>query len=380
MLQVRVLVVLLLASACAVAIACQSIVGLKEPLETVDPCVHLTVPEPPAVDDDPAVNLPGQWFAVRNISLTNDIDAGAAGYDLDGVCSCQDGGAGFRGAIESCQTYGEEQCDLSGGVDNSLRKLIQKQAQLAVPRVDLNSLGADDRASKGLNTIMVYIGQWNGKPNDKEVYVGTLVSQSLIAVDNCDGPIPMQLADGGSPEIPMGGARWNGCDRWTVAQSQVISDQTPIPAITTAGYVRDGVVTVNGGTSATLAILGIPVSVRSAKTSFRVTEQGIDGTLAGRLDPISIMKGLGSISLTTGSPPICETALFGQIVDTVCGALDIAQAPATDFAARRCDGLSAGVSFRAVKVPAPVRVRELAQGNACANLRPETTVDSVCNK
>lgn len=377
----RVLFVFSAASACAIALACQSIVGLKEPTETADPCTHAAVPDAPLVDDDPNTNLPGQWYAIQNINVINAPDGGAAGYDLDGVCSCQDGGAGFRGGIDSCDSWDsqERQCDLPDGIDNGLRRLLQKQAQLAVPGLNLNSLGLDERAANGQNTIMVYLGKWNGKPNDKEVSVGTLVSQQLVAVDNCEGPVPMLSLDGGLPDVPIGGARWNGCDRWSVAQSLIVVGISPQPAITAGGYVKNGVVVVSGGIQATLAILGNPVSVKSAKSTFTVSGDAIDGTLAGRLDPISVMRGLGAINLTTGSPPLCDTPLFTQVVDTVCNALDIAQSTNNDFTLKkRCDGLSAGVTFHAIKVPAPIRALDPSESKACPSLLPDTTIETVC--
>ncbi len=356
----RVIACCTLAFMCGVAFACQSIIGLEAPQETPDPCAHRQIPAPPTTDDDDGTAVPVQWYAVRTANIFVDPQMQTPGYDLDGVCTCQDGGAGARGAVDSCEPYKTDpQCDYAEGIDNGLRRFVESQSQLAGAGVSLQSLGIDDRAKGGQNTILVYLGDWNGKANDRSVNVGTLTSQGLAAVNNCTGAVPQASTDGGTLPIPTGGPHWDGCDRWSAAASQVVS-QPPLtrPTITSGGYVTNGVIVVSpksGGTTS-LAVLGYPITVSAANSTFNVRDGGLQATVSGRLDPLSVLGAIGAANITTGSPPLCQTPLFGTLVEAVCAQLDIANQQTNDFKKAKCDGLSAAMSLTAVPTLPPISV------------------------
>lgn len=363
---------LVVAAACVLIIACQAIVGLREPTVTVDTCTHTAPPPPPAVDEDPNGAVGPLWFALRTISLYSAPDGGApAGLDLDGTCSCT--GVGAYGGGESCSPYGvDPRCDYDGGVDNGLRRLIEGQSQLAAaPGLDIESLGINERARLGSATLLVWLSGWNGKPNDKSVKVSVLVSQGLLVTGNCKGPPPEAGAAQVTP--PDGGPLWDGCDRWAAANTLLLPDPVPTPGTVLDGYVSNGIVALAESSSnitISLPLLGSNVSMTSIRSSFRLLADGgdITGMFAGRMDAVTVARGLGVLQLGAGPPSICDTAFFAGFVHGLCRNMDVTRTPSSDFVGKSCDSISAGFYVTARPVLPPVRTPALPPVTGCEQL------------
>ena len=351
----------------AFAAACVSLSGLSggdgapalleagaeaAPLEAAapaDPCSHATIPPPPAKDDDPTGQVPTLVLAVRDESVSGTVDGGAPiGFDLDGVCTCFPEMTTAHGGSPSCiaPEGGTPACDGDGGVDRQISALL---AAYTVPT---------GGAATGGRTLLLKITKYNGRANDREVFVGFIASPGIFDSTGCPG------ADdaGASPYLPT----WKGCDLFALDESSVLPG-TNEPLSYLPAYVTDHVLVVPpaaqpvlfdvGNTS--LVVSGSLLAARlvaldsllqaiepppAVGTLFRM-----EGTAAGRVRTTDALRAIAKGQAISDGGPLCGFPNFYNSVKRtfICPSADIATSPADDFKNAGCDALSLALAFTA---------------------------------
>jgi hypothetical protein len=77
-----------------------------------------------------------------------------------------------------------------------------------------------------------------------------------------------------------------------------------------------------------------------------------NGVVGGRIKAVELLAAIGTVEQPlggdAGNAQLCTVPFFGLVRDSLCGAVDIASAPALDFApSGACDALSIGFAFTA---------------------------------
>jgi hypothetical protein len=324
-----------------------------------DPCAHVLPPSPPAVDDAPGDELPTFYVALRTVHTLRS-DKSVPGFDIDGVCTCETRpGTAYDGG-GSCIRKGAPSCDVEGGVDNAMAVL----ATTLSPFFAFESV-PNDLIGFGRRTLLIQIGRYNGRANDKDVAVGFALSDGIREADGgCPGSQPSKLGT-----LTPG---WCGNDIWTFLPEAVIPT-TKQPLVQGVGYVANGILTVQIASSllvpfdeASEITFGSPVfagalvpldknlqprdpavpPTNEEKRLWAVT----NGTVSGRMRVGNLLTALGTIS-TGGGTALCQGASFALLRQNVCNGLDIASSKSLDFAPdTQCDSLSAGLEFSSFPV------------------------------
>lgn len=355
-----------------------------------DPCSHAAPPPPPAKDDDPVFEnqLAPFYVAMSEIHLFGKSDAGAVeGYDLDGVCTCDDRvGAAHEGG-SAC--IGPRTCDREGGIDNGTLSLLDLFGAFLPPGVDLDTAASlNTRIALGDKGLLLVISNYNGRANDKEVNVGLIVSHGIQDGSGCgtDMGVP-------NPPYPPG---WCGKDKWSVDPDAVIGAAPPYaPSLAASAYVTDHRLVISnekgyfqvpfGDVSltmfspivvATIVPLDATGNPRDpngpplGKTdgNFRLD----DGVMAGRLPASSMLAVSGALRApgTADAGPdqkyLCQSGLFDVLKGSLCGTRDIASSKQVDFDPKAtCDAISTTSTFRARPAAPGSRYRPADFLNAC---------------
>lgn len=358
-----------------------------------DPCAHAVPPGPPALDDAPGVELPAFFLGVRTVVLANDTSA-FVGFDLDGVCTCETRANTARAGAPSCGSPAPH-CDLDGGVDNGVAVLA---AQLS-PFFALDSV-PQKLISAGRRTLLVQIGKYNGRLNDKEVAIGLALSDG-VREQGCPGSVHDTAKNVWAPA-------WCGDEKWTLRPEAVIPG-TAQPLIQGVGYVRDGMLSFSlpgalllpfNETSVLplgsavlqgkLVPLGEDMTPRDPARAATEKEKRLwaveGGAIGGRLKSGDLLVGLGTIERPgtgdAGSTYLCQEPSFELVRQGVCDAIDITSARALDFdPGAACDALSVGVGFTAYPVlPGDVRMAQSPDPNPCSPGGGSGTTAYTCGK
>lgn len=351
---------MLLAIAAGVA-ACQIVAGIERveklpatvtpppPPTPPDPCAHVEPPPEPETDDDPTGSVPPFYVAFREVRFARPNDP-IPGFDLDSVCTCETRPhTAFDGGGTCIPPEGAEHtCDEDGGIDNTLGSLFD----IFGTSLGGNSPGYIARGAieDGERTALVFIGDWNGKGNDKVVDVGFLPSQGIYDPSGCNNN------DAGSSDTFRPG--WCGKDRWSFpAGTSSERGGVRIPALHGPGAVRGGYLNFRPSGRITFFIgrasltIGSPYITAKLDTDERGVRR-LNGVLAGRVAATEILGALGQ--LTGAEDPItgeetedslCETNLFNLVKPTVCQARDISASATFDRSGSACDALSAAIQF-----------------------------------
>jgi hypothetical protein len=338
--------------------------GVPEAALRPDPCEHVSLPGPPLSDDAPGEELPPFFIAVRTVSLTT----AAKGFDLDGVCTCDGRPDTARDGGGSCAAAGTR-CDLDGGVDNTVAVLAQELS----PFFALDSI-PNGLIARGRRTLLVQIGKYNGRANDKEIAVGFAMSDG-IREKGCPTSVESE-----KPGIWMPG--WCGDERWSFLPDAVLPASKQ-PLIQGVGYVSNGVLTMQVPTllvpfseasvltlgsamiTGNLVPLGEDLKARDRdrpptdkeKRLWSITE----GVVAGRVKAIDLLVGMGTIDRDLGGDAgrafLCEESQFSFLRTAVCNGVDIASSKALDFdPGATCDSLSMALTYTAFPaLPGDVR-------------------------
>lgn len=328
-----------------------------------DPCLHVTPPPPPAVDDAPNDRIDDFYLALRTVSL---VPPGVPlpGFDLDRACTCDPRPETAFLGRSSCTTTGRPLCDLDGGVDNQMGAFLKDYASF----LDIDkAANINGRIDEGQRTAIVVISKYNGRANDKEVGFGIFVSEGIREGASCPGSMPLEgfFTPG-----------WCGKDVWTISSGSVTASGTGfVPKAVGVGYVSNYrfVTTFNG-------VVGIPfgsyrlalgspvyqgrfVPLDENRQPLEPTPdlgpdrikawRAVDGNLGGRIQISELLAALGTVNTpgtdSGGNPPtLCTQPAFLALKSSLCEQVDVTSTSALDFAeGARCDAVSVGVAVTA---------------------------------
>src|SRR3954470_21935545 len=139
-----------------------------------DPCAHVLPPAMPETDDDPNTSIDEFYLALRSVTLVAPVGQ-TIGFDLDGVCSCDDRAQAARDGGQSCQTP-KKFCDADGGVDNQMATFASDFG----PLIDIDkAANVNARIQRGQQTSLIVISKYNGRANDREVAFGLFTSDGI---------------------------------------------------------------------------------------------------------------------------------------------------------------------------------------------------------
>jgi hypothetical protein len=344
------------------------------PPEASDPCAHRLPPPAPEVDADPE-ELPAFVLAVDEVTLDPDK---VSALDLDGVCTCEPRPGTALDGGPSCMASAVT-CDLDGGGDNALGVV----ATAALPLVPIASVG-NRFIVNGHRTLLFQIAKYNGRADDGNVVVGSIVAEGIHA-QGC----PSSTFDPAAMLWSRGGC---GDDAWTLSPSAVIATAGSgnLPLVVGTGYVRDFQLVVRFNDAAQLPTndesairIGAPVltgrlvpldetlaprdparpPTGRERRLFRL-EQAV---LAGRVLVTEVLTTLGTFRTGAARTPLCTSGNFESVRTIVCGAPDIASAPAASPSAR-CDALSVAVGLVAIPALAADVADASVVSSACATV------------
>jgi hypothetical protein len=321
-----------------------------------DPCSHVGPPGPPALEDDGA-SLPAFAMALEKVVVGRNTDGVLAGFDLDGVCTCEsrpntafDGGASCQGLTAAC--------DGEGGLDNALGPLADTFKTYFSFDGYYNSVVA-----RGRSGLLFELSEYNGRANDKSVRVAVYVSDGIPA-PTCPGSMKDASRENYSPG-------WCGDDTWSINVKSVVSDT--IPAIVLEGWVHDGHLVARAADGASIALGMFGNAYTSFVASGKLVALGEDlaprdparaptekekrlyrlenGTLGGRIAAKDLLSQLGHLNVAPdggANQLLCESASFSTVKEYVCSAADLSVAPSKDHVpGTGCDALSVGYAFTA---------------------------------
>jgi hypothetical protein len=357
------------------AVACQVVAGIehveKEPAHadsaspdssdgksdaTVDPCAHVQPPEQPSIDDDRDTELPPFYLALRTINVVAKEGNSYRGFDLDGVCTCDRRPETANGGLSSCKPMLKD-CDLDGGIDNKAASLFEQFAPTGFSPSD----SANKSIVEGRKGLLLYVKGYNGKPNDRQISVGVMVTYGIADGSGCGTSTGDQFSPPG----------WCGNDLWTYPV-EFVKPTTKEPVYQGNGYVANGTLVFRSDLpitmffgSATLTF-GSPVTAGSIKKN----AAGIwtfDGILAGRIPATELLAASGTFKDPgNGSAGLCNSPFFATVKKTLCESVDINRTSALDFQAGNCDAISSAMSFTAEQASIGAERTEPPDSNPCA--------------
>lgn len=251
----------------------------------------------------------------------------AEGIDLDSTCTCP--------GTRSCKPLlGAGVCDFPSGVDNSAGAFFI--SLVSVLGKD-NSVSA--RIARGQYGLTVRIKNYNGLANDDEVEVAVFNSFGLDVSGDAG-------ADAGRTT-----PQFDGNDRWTVDAKSLLGGTPYLPNIVdTRAYVRDFTVVATLSNSIrvgpyTVPIVGGTLLAHIVKSGD--TFECDRGTISGRTNAREMLTSLESVpNPIAPSSYLCgEDAVFKNVRDRFCQALDLATDPTLDGRDTPCDAASFSVRF-----------------------------------
>ncbi len=285
-------------------------------------CTHADIPDPPNIPDDGDLSV---LFALRSLTLTPDSGP-PLGYDLDGVCTCNQTGANAactlpQNGVRVCHDQGRDTADLD--LVSALFPTIYD--------------GFNTSIAGGVGTTLFEISGWNGKPDDQSIILKLYLSNGTWATTDAG-----TLVDGGSIVPP----RWDGTDRWTVDS---ISGAPGQELFAKQGFVRDGFAIVKTDTlNGVLLPLerGAQLDIQDVRLVGRIVDVGghreiHDGQIDGRMSAAQLLR--------TYSCAGANALDFGVIKSAICTARDVMTFKNLDNTGHPCDALSYAVGFIAVE-------------------------------
>jgi hypothetical protein len=373
----------ILVGACALGIAfgatmlaCQLLAGIEDvpkvdlvaeaaadggPRAPRDPCAHASVPPASGLDDGDgaAASQRRYYFAMSGVYIgleqakTETDGAAPSGFDLDGVCSCDDRPGAKNGGAESCRGA-TKNCDVKGGVDDGLRAALQPYVTQFGAGLD-DALNINKRIELGVQAPMIYLDGYNGLPNDPEVSVGLFLSNGILDPSGCSpNVVGIDGDDAGKRWRPQ----WCGQDKWTYDPAATLGDA--IPRVQASGYVTNGQLVVKArqpmpiplGTSY-LETSGLILSVRIVSTATGLALE--DGVIGGRAPVKGVLEAAALVYSTPANQPMfnCHPdnslgrALLSALNKAACAGVDIMANPVDDGQGKNCDAISLAVRFRA---------------------------------
>jgi hypothetical protein len=338
---------------------------------------------PPGQPDGGAEpDQPDYVFAMSHATLRGrDADGGAVGFDIDGVCTCDERDHSVGGGRPSCTPPASPlrpgSCDEDGGIDNAVASVFDVFAN--VPGFNDTTGSIDLEITCGRQTLLYTLTGYNGLANDNQVVVAAIESVGIHephagGIEADFGPCKVDEAqiDGGAA-YP---AKFDGTDVWSPIANAG-------PSLIN-GWVRDFRLVLDGRNSkgnasilpiifgsrvvtigtpimvATLVPLDAdrqPLAVDSAgrilspdgkASSFRIDH----AVVSGRASAADLLSASGTIRLagaTPGQSELCaQPGPYCLLKGVVCSAVDTMKLPNLDFSGESCDALSMVLQFDAV--------------------------------
>lgn len=404
--SVRALVVLAVLG--SLLVACGLILGLDKPQgvdlpplpeAAADPCAHVGAPGRPAAEDEAGADVPPFWLALRRsyIGETSNGDGGVSGFDLDGTCTCDTRpGTAYDGG-SSCVPRGDAgapSCDFDGGVDNAMEQSFASFSGI----FDANHF--NQFIDLGEKTILIYIANYNGQPNDLEVTAG-LAEANGIYVTDCDPTLQVNDNPPGTRDKPDGNytASWRGCDKWHGVQEQFVGDPVMnpdknVPKALGQGFVRDGKLIMGAGVLTDIPVffgdtalsvrdptLVMPlerVQTRTATDPIRFRANS--AVLAGRIAFDDLAK--FAFDTTYNGFYTCQNmATYRGLMSALCPNIDLAASAAFDHVGdKSCTAMSFAFRFDADVVDID-RADRTPPGDSAFNpciAQTAPTIDELC--
>ncbi len=322
-----------------------------------DPCAHVLPVGAPSADDDPDASLPPFVVAIDQAVLD---PKQAAGYDLDGVCTCDRRPGAIADGGSLCVARSQV-CDLDGGVDN----MVGVVAAASSPTTRLDTL-PNRLVQTGERTVLFQIGNYNGLANDTDISVGVVLAEGIrVEPAGCPAAVYQDAS-----------ARWTpgkcGTDSWSVSKASVITSGRLLPLVTGTGYVNqyravvhltapvkvpftaESAVSIEQPTlTATIVPLGVDMLPRDAAAPPTTAEARYyrleNGQLVGRVTIPNVLASLGSYR--QGGPDggrVCQNeSVFDLVRTQICTNADLLRDPAAP-AGGTCDALSMAMGFTAI--------------------------------
>lgn len=354
-----------------------------------DPCVHSVAAKEPLVDDAPNEKIPDFFIALRNLELVQKDGVPLAGFDLDGVCTCDPRPGTARDGAVSCVSGKPAACDADGGIDNAVGQALRSFGSF----VDIDeAVRINKRIQNGTKTLMILVSSYNGRANDKEVGVGLFTSEGIRVASSCPDSKP-------SEDFGFFTPGWCGEDTWTVTSNTVNGSPDMIrfvPKARGTGYVSNYEFVVSLAENAEIPFGGYKLSVSSALARGRLVPldqagQPIDtstkpdpatisrwrirdGVLAGRIPVSELVAAMGTANIPGADagggniPAVCSSpTIFPLIKQQICDAIDINASARLDFTTGVvCDALSMAVKLTGDQAKASGMIdAEDGGGNDC---------------
>jgi hypothetical protein len=213
----------------------------------------------------------------------------------------------------------------------------------ATTRAARNANKVNANISKGINSMVLRLTNYNETPNDTSVSLGVMAS---------NGTVP--LLDGGTNPIPL----HDGNDQWGIAPESLIGSPPPYAPVNVddSAYVSGGVLVAHVsfpfglGASVGTNFLRLDGAFLVGKLTKTTSGQySLVGIVTGRWDTRNILTGMAGMHDPFNSGEfLCGTnATYQALKAAICSGSDIARLGTSDNTNAPCDALSTAVGFAA---------------------------------
>jgi hypothetical protein len=322
----------------------------------VDPCVHTMPPPQPASDDDRDTELPPFYLALRTVDVVARDGSSYRGFDLDGVCTCDKRPNTASNGFSSCKPSLKD-CDLDGGIDNRAASLFEQFAPTGFSPSD----SANKGVANGRKGLLLYVKGYNGKPNDRQINVGVMISYGIVDGSGCG-------TSTGGDHSPPG---WCGTDLWTYPV-EFVKPTTKEPLYQGNGYVSNGTLVFRSELPITMFFgdatltFGSPITAGTLKKN-PAGLWTLDAILAGRIPVTELLVASGTFDDPNNDDAgICTSPFFATVKKTLCDAVDINRTSALDFQPGNCDAISSALAFTAEQASIGDERTQPPDPNPCA--------------
>ena len=305
-------------------------------------------PPRPDIADDP--NETGELiFRLGDVQLNGEVDWRNVGRNLDGFVTTADN----QGRQCSPPMMQAAPADGPGGIDNAMGPflgIIEFQLECLESRLAESHLA-------GEGTLMLWVQNWNGGPNDSNVVVSLVVAAdatSLPASDVMWNSTTHRLVLTSDDTMDAPPPSGDPTDNYYLRPDSFSGGSSPIPKLRdTSAYIADGMIVyslpdrgeipLNAGFGSLIIAVTDGLMLVQMSESLDSIESG---ELSGRFPLDALLDAGTSIGICEGTAPLVETQ-FRRILDVMANAA-LPPNPATE-----CDALSLGIPFRGTRASFP---------------------------
>lgn len=353
---------------------------------------NASIPEQPAASTSSLDDSTSVAFALKDVYIRQSAEMAArTGIDLDATTTTGRENATCEPFTQDGMVVGQAVVDGVKGIDNALGASLLPTTQSSLPCLEDNIALAQ---GSGVGTIILWVRDWNGKPNDASVTAmlttavdGTSEDPSLVTFEEDDRVNLVYSGTQGMVSAPN--PAWEGNDSWFIDpldfDSAPSGEPSPdLPKVPQLGaYVAAGrlvVPLVDDTAFKLIAGDGVIASDGAMDVvvngGFMIGDISADhsrlenGLFAGRFSIEELAKATLKIGMCDINASVIQS-LFGQFAD-------IQKSPEQDDTGAECDAFSLGVTFTGTAG----RIAGLASGSRpqlepCADEEP-VEVDQCC--